>query len=332
MKEHVKMKENNPKVSVIVPIYNAEYYLRKCLGSITSQTYKNIEIILVDDGSSDSCAGICDEYATEDARITVIHQKNSGVSAARNAGMAAAAGDLYFFVDSDDYLPGDSIERLHRTMKEYDADISAGIEEYFRYEDGDEFHRKRPFGNPAQPVCMDTETALKELLRQKILSGSAWGKLYKKHVFSGVTFPEGHMHESKATVYKTFMNSKRVVLSGDTVYYYQIREDGLTRGKGNKNKCEDMILAVEKQCSDILEQYPDLKSEAAIRRLDAYFHAFINAGGNESEIFKRNCWRHVKKLRRKALLSPDARSKTKLAALLSFSGPRFFAFISSKKR
>lgn len=332
MREHVmkEMKDKKAKVSVIVPVYNAEQFLGKCIDSIIGQTYKNIELILVDDGSSDSSGRICDEYAEKDARIKVIHQKNSGVSAARNAGMASAAGDLYFFVDSDDYIPVDSIESLHMTMEGYDADISIGIEEYFRYKGGREAHWKRPFRNPSRSICMDTKAALKELLRQKTISGSAWGKLYKKHVFSEVTFPEGHMHESKATVYRTFMKAKKIVLASGTTYFYQIREDGLTRGTDSKNKCEDMIRAVEKQCSDIQECYPELRREADIRRLDAYFHAFINSGENESEEFKADCWKQVERLRWGALLSPAARSKTRIAALLSLPGPRLFTLISSK--
>lgn len=332
MREHAKMNEKKAKVSVIIPVCNAEQFLGKCIDSIISQTYKNIELILVDDGSSDLSGGICDEYAEKDSRITVIHQKNAGVSAARNAGMAEAAGDLFFFADSDDYIPVDSIEGLHRTMEEYDADISIGVEEYFRYKDGREVHWKRPFRSPAKSICLDTKTALKELLLQRTISGSAWGKLYRRHVFSNVTFPEGHVHESKATVYKTFMKARRIALACETTYFYQIREDGLTRGTDCKNKSEDMILAIEKQCSEITEHYPELKREADLRRLDAYFHAFINAGENESGEFRLDCWRQVEKLRRVALLSPYARAKTKIAALLSIPGPKFFSLISSRIR
>lgn len=198
------LEKYSEKVSVIVPIYNVEKYLRKCIDSIIAQTYENIEVILVDDGSTDSCGVICDECAKEDSRIVVIHKKNAGVSAARNTGMAQCTGEYIFFVDSDDYLPMDSIEKLYDSLCVYEADISIGIEEYFCYKDEKELHWKRPFRNPTESFCMDQETALRELLKQDQFANSAWGKLYKRATFEGVFFPEDRSHEPKATIYKTF--------------------------------------------------------------------------------------------------------------------------------
>lgn len=316
------------KISVIVPVYNVEKYLNKCIDSILSQTYNNIEVVLIDDESPDNCGVLCDDYAKQDPRIVVIHQKNAGVSAARNTGLKASTGAYIFFVDSDDYLPFDSIEKLYNSIIEYEADISIGIEEYFCYKDNIESHWNRPFINPKNSFCMDEETALKELLRQVYFANSAWGKLYKKTVFEGVFFPEGCSHEPKATIYKTILNSNRIAFCNELVYYYLIRNDGFTRGEKGIKKCEDLVWAIEKQCSDILSVFPYLEQEADNRRLAAYFSAFINANSEEYEQYRKKYWRQIKMLRMGTIKSTSARKKEKVAALLSLLGPRAFLLLS----
>lgn len=319
--------EKRELISVIVPVYKVEPYLKKCVDSVLAQTYQNIEVILIDDGSPDGCGEICDEYGKKDLRIKVIHQRNAGISAARNIGVANAAGGMYCFVDSDDYLPRNAIDNLYSAMQEYDADISIGIEEYFRNNNQKEEHWKRPFVTPKFSFCMDTKTTLKELLRQSIISNSAWGKLYKKEVFTDVLFPVNRSHEPKATIYKTIMKAKTIAFCNEVVYYYLIRGDGFTREKGSQKKYEDLIWAIEKQCSEIQEGYPDLKKEADMRRLDAYFHAFINADKDESTEFRTDCWNQIKKYRRGAIFGATVRKKTRFAAVLSLLGPRLFTNI-----
>ena len=176
-------------ISVIVPIYKVEKYLHKCIDSILAQTYTNLEIILVDDGSPDNCGKICDEYAAKDSRIKVIHQPNGGLSAARNAGLDIATGDYIGFVDSDDYIAPDMYEKLYNALVKNDADMA--ICDYQR------------FGNelPYDEMSLTTEviTGLQAMEKQNTVINCsfvvAWSKLYKSFIFSNVRFPVGKINE-----------------------------------------------------------------------------------------------------------------------------------------
>ena len=161
------------KISVIIPVYNCEKYLRDCLESVIKQSYKELEIILIDDGSTDSSGSICDYYAEMDSRVQVIHQKNKGVSASRNAGMLRMSGELVSFIDADDTLDLDMYEFLYSLMETYDADI---VHCGYRHVVGDEI---RLVHDSHQIIEQNKEEALKCLIGAKLFVGSLWNKLYK---------------------------------------------------------------------------------------------------------------------------------------------------------
>lgn len=208
-----------PLISVIVPIYGVEAYLHQCVDSLLTQTHKNLEIILVDDGSPDGCGAICDEYAAKDSRVRVIHKKNGGLSDARNAGIDVAQGEYIGFVDSDDWVMPDMYEYLLQGILGYQTDISycgyvnvrtAWID--YRNEETDKVYT--------------TETALNELFFDR-LGNFAWNKLYKAELWQDVRFPVGKNFEDIRTTYKLFERASRIAILKEPKYYYRIREDSI---------------------------------------------------------------------------------------------------------
>ncbi len=181
-------------VSVIIPVYKVEQYLERCVRSVTSQTYDNLEILLIDDGSPDRCGEMCDSFAAEDRRIRVIHQKNGGLSAARNTGIDASSGQWLFFIDSDDFIHRDCIGKLLAAAETSGADIaSCGFE---KTED-DTIRGDVRF--PATEVISRDE-AMRRLFLEEDTS-FAWGKIYRRELFQGIRFPEGRTFEDLATTH-----------------------------------------------------------------------------------------------------------------------------------
>ncbi len=211
----------NPLVSIIVPIYKVEPYLRRCLDSIVNQTYTNLEIILVDDGSPDGCPQICDEYAARDKRIVVIHKGNGGLSDARNAGLDICRGGYISFVDSDDWVDETYIETLLDLSIKENADIAIG--ENIRTEGCSKPTKK----NITINACHSKE-ALKHLFSQNHIAFTvSWGKLYKKNLFSTLRFPKGKYHEDEFTTYILFYKSEKIVYTSEILYYYYQRADSI---------------------------------------------------------------------------------------------------------
>ncbi len=210
-----------PLISVIVPVYKVETYLRQSIESIINQTYQNLEIILVDDGSPDTCGNICDEYATKDKRIKVFHKQNGGLSDARNYGVDRASGGYLSFVDSDDWIEPDMFEVLLKVAVDNKADI---VNCGFFWNHFDKMIVKPEidikFANPIDSV--------KSLIKGKISTG-AWGKLYRKSCISNISFPRGHDFEEYATVYKFFLQAYNVVSIAKPLYHYRKgRKDSIT--------------------------------------------------------------------------------------------------------
>ncbi len=212
-------------ISVIVPVYKVEKYLPDCIKHLLIQTYKNLEIILVDDGSPDNCPSICDEYAEKDSRIKVIHQKNAGLSAARNAGLKIAAGDYIGFVDSDDYPQENMFEELYRSIRISDSDLAVCGVKKFGNETKSEFYGEK---------CIGKSDFLKLLLSEEIKS-YVWNKLYKKELFSNLCFPEGELFEDMRIMHLIAEKAESLSLTDKTYYNYRIRDNSITsESKGIK--------------------------------------------------------------------------------------------------
>ncbi|MBQ3556569.1 MAG: glycosyltransferase [Oscillospiraceae bacterium] len=242
---------NDPKISIVVPVYKVEPYLRKCLDSIVNQTYRNLEIILVDDGSPDNCPAICDEYAARDERIVVIHQKNGGLSAARNSALDISTGEYLGFVDSDDWIEPDMFEYLLTNMCSVDADIGfcGHIEEYP--------NRSKQKCWP-QAEVMDRENALKNLLEDKTLHNYVWDKLWKRELFNGVRFPAGKTFEDMAVVHRPFINAQRVVFLPEAKYHYLQRPGSILADASIRNRI-NFFLAAQQRYDEMIVDWPQFR-------------------------------------------------------------------------
>lgn len=208
-------------ISVIVPVYKVEKYLEKCIESIIKQTYTNLQIILVDDGSPDNCGKICDEYAKKDSRIEVIHKINGGLSDARNVGISKAKGRYIGFVDSDDYIKEDMYEILLNLIKKYDADVS--ICNLYDVIDENECIRNKENGI-REYSRLDI---LKEVLLDKNIQSYAWNKLYEKELFDEIKYPIGKKYEDIGTTFYVFEKCNKIVVTSEPEYYYLKRSDSL---------------------------------------------------------------------------------------------------------
>ena len=245
-----------PLISVIVPVYKVENYLGRCVESLLAQTYENIEIILVDDGSPDTCPVMCDEYAKKHEKIRVIHQENKGLSGARNTGIDNAKGEYLAFVDSDDLWSPHFLESLYKALKENDADIAQCRWEYMH---GDEL--KEAYDADAKTVCFTGREMLANLYIQ---TGAyyvvAWNKLYKKELFENIRYPEGRIHEDEATTYKLFDLAKKCVFVDNALYGYYVGSGGtsITRNGFNLKKLDWRTANKERVQYFIEKDYKEL--------------------------------------------------------------------------
>ena len=209
-----------------MPIYKVEPYLRRCLDSIVNQTYTNLEIILVDDGSPDGCPQICDMYAAKDNRIVVIHKNNGGLSDARNAGLNICKGIYISFVDSDDWVGRDYIKILVNNAKKEQADIV--IEKFIKTNsEGNQINREQK-NNLFSAVSLNNKQSVGKLFDSDcVFFGTAWGKIYARELFNNIRFPLGLIHEDEYTLYKLLYNSRKTIFLDAALYFYFQRSSSI---------------------------------------------------------------------------------------------------------
>ncbi len=256
------------KISVIVPIYKVEKYIRKCVDSLVGQTLSDIEIILVDDGSPDDCGAICDAYAKQDARIKVIHKPNEGLSEARNVGIKAATSEYIGFVDGDDYVAPDMYEVLYKNITEQNADVAVcGL--YDCYVD-----RKVPqFSGQDEFLILNNKEALGAALEGVKFSVNAVNKLYKKGLFAEVKFPKGRLSEDAFTIPKVLASATTVVFDSSPKYYYMHRGESITTS-AFKRQDFDVVAAYEQNLELVKKDFADLTKQAEFRLMWAYTYVF----------------------------------------------------------
>ncbi len=238
-------------ISVIVPVYKVEEYLDQCVRSIVGQTYKNLEIILVDDGSPDNCPAMCDAWAQKDSRIKVIHKENGGLSDARNAGLAVATGDCIGFVDSDDYIAPTMYEELLVHLTDTGSDLAAcGVQ--MVWEDG-----KTALLTCAGSALLDNAQAMEAILDESWLKQPVWYKLYRRSAVAGILFEKGKCHEDVFWSWQPIARANRVCVFDTPLYFYRQRS-GSIMGDRFSEKRLDALEAMEQRARFLRQAYPDL--------------------------------------------------------------------------
>jgi glycosyltransferase involved in cell wall biosynthesis len=305
-----------PLISVIVPVYNIEGYVRKCVDSIIKQTYSNIEIILVDDGSTDGSSAVCDELADSDARVKVFHTTNGGQSVARNIGIKASSGDYFAFIDGDDYVAADYILHLFELLKEYQADIS--VTNYCIQRDGGKKSKEEkviPY-----VLFMNRYEALEMLLYKKYFSTSVCGKLFRRSLFDGVEFLSGKVIEDLGFLYKVFDKADRLVYSSAVDYVYVQRSTSTLHTRGEAI-IRDCVVLAEEMKEYIICRYPDLTNAVISRCFSAnvYCLKYIPL----RKLYRKeytNIRANIVKYRKSTFFNAAAPLNTRNAAFLSYLG------------
>lgn len=250
------------RISVIVPVYNVAHYLEQCVESILAQKCNDLEVILIDDGSTDGSGALCDELAAKDARIHIIHQKNAGAAAAKNAGLRAATGEYLTFVDSDDYLEPDAYPHLLKLIREYSADVVRGAfrNVYMTHE------------TLQNQDCARTCVTGTDFLRRFTTDWTCsllWDKLYRREIFEGIFFEEGHKIDDEYFTYRGIINAKRVVCDNRIVYNYRKRASSVMVSDASGNQILlDRIDCLSKRRSRIRQEVPALAKEFDLHFLE----------------------------------------------------------------
>lgn len=306
---------NSPLISVIVPIYNVEEYIHQCVDSIIIQTYKNLEIILVNDGSPDNCGEICDDYALKDSRIKVIHKKNGGLSDARNAGLDIAKGEYIVFTDSDDFIHPQFVEILHTNIG--DADM-AFCDRLRYYENATEITRTDIITCPIEVFENDFLLKNFSTYRYSIVV-VAWNKLYKSHIWDGLRYPVGKIHEDEFVIHHILDRCNKVVLCNKQMYYYRQRGDSIMGSVMSDSRFNNIIEYHEEREKFFMERkmYKEAKDTYNLK----FKRYLMPAITNDSLILK-------KLLYSKIIYDRKLRLKLKIALILKKINSTFYTKLS----
>lgn len=243
----------NELISLVVPIYNVEKYLDKCIKSLIDQTYNNIEIILVNDGSTDNSIEICEKWRKLDSRIIIINKENGGLSDARNFGINVANGRYLCFIDSDDFVGKDMIKKLYESIKKYKADISI-CNRYHIFDNGNKFIK---FKQNEDDLVMTNEEAIFQMNNFEYFDMSVCTKMFKKELFDDLKFPKGKISEDFYVMYKLLDKSTVIIYISEPLYYYYQRSGSISK---NREINYDFIKAAYEQCQYVEKKYPNLKN------------------------------------------------------------------------
>lgn len=306
-----------------MPVYNCEKSIKKSIENIRNQTYKNIEIILVDDGSTDNSGKICDELSNKDSRIKVYHQTNKGPSAARNVGINNAMGEYLTFIDSDDIISPELVYSLFSILKKYNADITTCETLHIFSKDDVKFKYD------SRVKLYTSIAALNDMLYQKEILISAWGKLFKKSLFNSIRFPEDMDFYEDSVILRVFLKANRVIKTYSNYYGYVHRKNSLTNQFFSKSD-----LNVLKICNFLEHWKPEnYKLQKAIRAycVNANLRIWLNIPNKSNYIAIREaCFAYVKKYGKYVIKDKDARQKSRIALSIFFVNKRLLKKIYPK--
>ena len=281
----------NPKISIIVPVYKVEKYLHKCIDSILAQTFKDFELILVDDGSPDNCGKICDEYAKRDNRIVVVHKENGGQASARNRGIDIARGDYIGFVDSDDWIEADMYEVLYNICDTYGCDI-ANCSSIIHF-------KNRTQINGGHKLTIHTrEEAMKVMLEGELYDEVVWTKLIKRDLLNDIRFKEGIMYEDTDFTYKVIDKANSIGCIGEAKYNYIKREES-TMDRAIKNLSIDAVLVYDEMYNFMESKYPNLSNIVALKLINSCMSVLNLISENENFNKYKQSYYRVSKILKK---------------------------------
>lgn len=305
-------------ISIVIPVYNVEPYLRQCLDSVTGQSYDNIEIILVDDGSTDKSGLICEEYASYDRRIRVVHKENGGLSDARNLGLELCSGKYVTFIDSDDFVARNYVEELYRILTESGAEISVcDYKEFYTEQEPDQC------SDEDTKIVFDRMQALEQIYgKYCVQMTTAWGKLYKVELFDTIRFPVGRVHEDVFVAHRLLYKASKVAFTTQKLYFYRKRRDSITGGGFKPKNRLDALLAITERANFFEQEGLSNLSEKTYKWLlsygvETYVLAKKESEENE-ELFKGKLLEISMLVQRKS-----ASRFVRLAARMAYSFPRF---------
>ena len=267
------------KVGIIIPVYNVERYLRQCLDSVVNQTYSNLNILIIDDGSTDKSGLICDEYSMTDERIVVYHTDNKGLSAARNFGLDHCTDDYIAFLDSDDWMEEQAIEKLLSAIVSENADVAV-CAHYIEWKDHQDIE-----SIPDLSRVVQGDEIIRDYLHGRGIGVQVWNKLYRSELFGQIGFPEGRIHEDVATTYRLLEASNKLVRVPYPLLHYRMRKRSL--GKSHTlSSLTDMWLSCYERYVALIEKFEDCSVEltsACIRAIGRFWVWYYGcAGDNES--------------------------------------------------
>ena len=307
-----------PLISVIVPVYNVEQYLHKCVDSILDQTCRNLEVILVNDGSRDSSGRICDELAAKDPRVQVIHKKNGGLSSARNAGIEAASGTYLSFIDSDDWIEPDAYEHLLELMERYQVKLVSGG----NYDVDGRTGSKTLGLTPKKEEVITAEEMVGRIFLWQGCDSSVCDKLFHRSLLENFRFPEGQVSEDVAITYKIVLGTDRVAMSDRPFYNYYHRVGSISRTTEITDEFFHFARHTEVIYGYIREHHPSVEPQARFLRVRALSHILLNLDQAEEPVRRQFAaeYRYARKELRKhtgfILKSPYFGNKEKITDLL----------------
>jgi len=319
---------HNPLISVVVPVYNVERYLSQCLQSIVSQTYDNLEILVVDDGSTDGSGNLCDQWASRDSRIRVFHQPNGGLSAARNTALDAMHGELVTMVDSDDVVATHSITTLLDLLQRHHADVAVGSWKHFK--DDETIGDEKPGTTPVRESCFDTTHAINEILYQRTITNSSCSRLFNAALFNGLRYPVGKLYEDVAIVYPLMRRASTTATTSRIVYYYRQREGSiLQRFTPRRADILDILEELEQQ---VQRENALLLPATRSRLLSASFNILLlnSSSPTPNQPLAQRCWQSIRRLRGGCLTDSHVRLKNKAGIMASYMGQQAFCALFGK--
>ena len=311
-----------PLISVVLPIYNIESYLDRCMEAVLNQTYSNLEILMVDDGSPDGCPQICDRYAEQDSRVRALHKENGGLSDARNYGIAHARGEYITCIDPDDYVDSDYVEYLYRLIDKYETKMSI-CQHVTEYDNGS----VKDHGSSGDEL-MDIETCLRRMLYHDVIDTSAWAKLYHRSLFDTVSYPVGKIFEDIGTTYALMMQCDTGIAIGyESKYHYMYHMNSIVNSSFSPRKL-DLLEMTDKMGHEVVSVYPSIKQAVLRRRVYARFSTLNQMlGTDDYEKEREQIIRFILHHKKRILKDPRAPRRDKIAIrLLSVSYGLYKAF------